>query len=198
MTLPPLREREDDIPLLIEYFVQKFARQQGKAIVHVPGEVMEALQRYDWPGNIRELQNVIERGVVMTTGPVLSGQTTAHIGQDEGFAPARTLSNAGQTSLGTLADAERTHIMAILDETGGIVGGPRGAAAQLGLPRTTLVAMMQRLGIPHGRSGKRAQRANRQFVTRTGVPSGASDHLSRLREGSAADFRRMKTTAAGS
>jgi len=173
MTLPPLREREDDIPLLIEYFVQKFARQQGKAIVHIPDDVMEALRRHDWPGNIRELQNVIERGVVMTTGPVLSRQTTTHIGRDEVNVPAQILSNSAQTPVATLADAERAHIMAILHETKGVVGGPDGAAAQLGLPRTTLVAMMQRLGIPHGRSGKRAREPNRRFATVAGMPAGA-------------------------
>ena len=74
ITLPPLREREDDIPLLIEHFVQKFAKRQGKSIDRIPDEVMEALKRHDWPGNIRELQNVIERAVIMTTGPVLSSQ----------------------------------------------------------------------------------------------------------------------------
>ena len=72
MTLPPLRERGDDIPLLVEHFVEKFAERQRQDDRHIPEEVMEALKRHDWPGNIRELQNVIERGVIMTTGPVLS------------------------------------------------------------------------------------------------------------------------------
>src|ERR1700678_3594715 len=79
MTLPPLRERGEDIPLLIEHFVRKFAERQGKPILHIPDEVMDALKRYEWPGNIRELQNVIERGVIMTSGPELSRQTTAHL-----------------------------------------------------------------------------------------------------------------------
>src|SRR6202041_3177097 len=80
--LPPLREREDDIPLLIEHFVQTFAKRQGKLIHHIPDEVMDALKRHDWPGNIRELQNVIERAVIMTTGPELNLQTIGRIQQN--------------------------------------------------------------------------------------------------------------------
>src|SRR5580692_12623252 len=79
ITLPPLREREDDIPLLIEHFVQQFAKKQGKSIERIPEEVVDLLKWHDWPGNIRELQNVIERAVVMTTGPLLSLQTTEHM-----------------------------------------------------------------------------------------------------------------------
>jgi formate hydrogenlyase transcriptional activator len=85
ITLPPLREREDDIPLLIEHFVQKFAKRQGKSIDQIPDEVMEVLKRHDWPGNIRELQNVIERAVIMTTGPVLNRPTTKHMTQEGGI-----------------------------------------------------------------------------------------------------------------
>ena len=142
ITLPPLRERGDDIPLLIEHFVEKFARRQGKSIDQIPDEVMEILKRYDWPGNIRELQNVIERAVIMTTGPVLTLQATAHLTKDGDSAPIRTL-----------ADAERAHITSTLRETNGVVGGQRGAAAQLGLPRTSLLARMQRLGISNETSG---------------------------------------------
>jgi formate hydrogenlyase transcriptional activator len=150
MTLPPLRERRDDIPLLVEHFVEKFARQQSKAIDAIPEEVMMALARYDWPGNIRELQNVIERGVVMTTGRVLSWSTTACLAPADvqtrvPTVPVPTISEV--VSIRTLADAQRAHITAVLRETGGLVGGPRGAAAQLGVPRTTLIARMQRLGI---------------------------------------------------
>jgi hypothetical protein len=144
-------------------FVQKFAKRQGKSIVRIPDEVMEVLQRHDWPGNIRELQNVIEGGVIMTTGPVLSPQTTEHMTRNAGDAPIRTL-----------ADAERAHITATLRETNGVVGGRRGAAAQLGLPRTTLVARMQRLGISGETSGRRAVQPDRAFVT---VPRGHS-HVS--------------------
>jgi transcriptional regulator with GAF, ATPase, and Fis domain len=164
ITLPPLRERGNDIPLLAEHFVQKFAKRQGKSIVRIPDEVMEVLQRHDWPGNIRELQNVIERGVIMTTGPVLSPQTTERMTRNAGDAPIRTL-----------ADAERAHITATLRETNGVVGGRRGAAAQLGLPRTTLVARMQRLGISGETSGRRAVQPDRAFVT---APRGHSAGIS--------------------
>jgi len=136
ISLPPLREREDDIPLLIEHFVQMFAQRQGKSIYHIPDEVVEALKRHNWPGNIRELQNVVERAVIMSPGPVLDLQTMGLRTQKVGSATIRTL-----------ADAERTHIMATLRESNWVIGGRCGAAAQLGLPRTTLIAKMQRLGI---------------------------------------------------
>jgi formate hydrogenlyase transcriptional activator len=140
ITLPPLRERRDDIPLLIEHFVRKFAERQAKSIDSIPDEVMDVLKSHDWPGNIRELQNVIERGVIMTAGTVLSRETIVPLRRDSG---ATTVA----TPVKTLADAERAHITATLRETNWIVGGPRGAAAQLGLARTTLIARMQRLGI---------------------------------------------------
>jgi transcriptional regulator with GAF, ATPase, and Fis domain len=157
ITLPPLRERGDDIPLLIEHFVQVFAKRQGKSIDHIPEEVMEVLKRHDWPGNIRELQNVIERAVIMTTGPVLNQRATKLITQDIRSARVRTL-----------VDAERAHILAMLHETNWVVGGPRGAAAQLGLARTTLIAMMARLGIsretlPQRVMGQRAGEPDRPF-----------------------------------
>ena len=151
MTLPPLRERRDDIPLLAQHFLQKFAKQQGKVIDTIPDDVMAALGNHEWPGNIRELQNVIERGVIMTTGAFLSRHTTEHLRPDE-VAPARVSAAADPVSIKTLADAERAHISATLRETNWVVGGPHGAAAQLGLPRTTLIAKMQRLGISSGTS----------------------------------------------
>ena len=157
ITLPPLRERKDDIPLLAEHFVHGFARRQGKSIAQIPDEVMESLRRYDWPGNIRELQNVIERAVIMTTGSVLTLQATAHLTQDGGAEPVRTL-----------ADAERAHITSTLRETNGVVGGRRGAAAQLGLPRTSLLARMQRLGIPGGTFGEGATQGDRLITTTQG------------------------------
>ena len=153
MTLPPLREREDDIPRLTEYFVQKFANQQGKSIDTIPDEVMLALQHYDWPGNIRELQNVIERGVIITTGPALSRRTT------------EPLKSVGATpSNKTLAEVERAHITTTLNKTNWVVGGPHGAAAQLGLPRTTLLARMRRLGISNGTSRNRSGQSTGPFV----------------------------------
>jgi formate hydrogenlyase transcriptional activator len=155
LTLPPLRERRNDIPLLIEHFVRKFAERQGKSIDSIPDEVMDVLKCHDWPGNIRELQNVIERGVIMTVGAVLSRQTIMHMRWDGGATTLRTSTNTESGPVKTLADAERAHITAMLRETNGIVGGPRGAAAQLGLARTTLIAKMQRLGISHKASGPR-------------------------------------------
>jgi len=117
--LPPLRERRDDIPLLAEYFVEKFARQQGKVIDTIPDDVMTALEHHDWPGNIRELQNVIECGVIMTTGPVLNPRTTEHLSRNTVVAEVTEPVN-----IKTLADAERAHITATLRETNWVIGGP--------------------------------------------------------------------------
>lgn len=136
ITLPPLRERRDDIPLLVAYFVRKIAKRQGKSIDIIPDNVMENLKSHSWPGNIRELQNFIERAVIMTTGSVLSPSFAQLAAQSSTAAPTRTL-----------ADAERAHIIATLTETNWVVGGRSGAAARLGVPRTTLIARMQRLGI---------------------------------------------------
>jgi formate hydrogenlyase transcriptional activator len=134
--LPPLRERRDDIAPLVEYFVRHFAKRHCRSINRIPDEVMEILKSHDWPGNVRELQNVIECAVITTVGPALELMATELRRRNPEVAPARTL-----------ADAERAHIIAILRETNWIVGGRRGAAAQLGLPRTTLIAMMQRHGV---------------------------------------------------
>ena len=188
MTLPPLRERGEDIPLLAEHFVQKFAKQQGKVIDTIPGEVMTVLEYHDWPGNIRELQNVIERGVIMTTGPVLSRQTTEHLTRAEA-ASVRVPAIAEPVSIKTLADAERAHITATLRETNWVVGGPHGAAVQLGLPRTTLLARMQRLGIFNGTSRSQSEQSTRKFVR---VIGGLS---SRLKDESGADLRVMEAVA---
>ena len=146
IALPTLRERQDDIPLLAAYFVRKFATEQGKEIDTIPDEVMEALELYDWPGNIRELQNVIERGVIMTTSSTLSRLTTEPL-RPSLMARVRKPALCEPTRVRTLADAERAHITGSLRLTNWVVGGPHGAAAQLGVPRTTLIAKMQRLGI---------------------------------------------------
>ena len=138
INLPPLRERREDIPLLVEHFVQKFSRQMGKSIDKVPEGVMGLLTSRSWPGNIRELQNFIERSVVVTQGRVLSPRIPELqlLMQTVASAPNQTLS-----------EAERTHIVSILKETNWVVGGRDGAAARLGLPRTTLISRMQKLGI---------------------------------------------------
>jgi formate hydrogenlyase transcriptional activator len=139
--VPPLRERKEDIPLLVEHFVHKFADRQGKSIDHIPDEVMDFLKSHEWPGNIRELQNFVERAVIVTTGRVLhplAGGFAIPI-QDAGAAPVRTL-----------ADAERAHITATLRDTNWVIGGHNGAAFRLGLPRTSLLSRMRRLGISRG------------------------------------------------
>jgi formate hydrogenlyase transcriptional activator len=136
ITLPPLRERRDDIPLLVEHFVQEVAKRQGKSIGCVPNNLLDTLKDRDWPGNIRELQNFVERAVIMTTGHVLQPPMAELKGGDTGFGRVRTL-----------GDVERAQITSTLRETNGIVGGRNGAAAKLGLARTTLISRMQKLGI---------------------------------------------------
>jgi formate hydrogenlyase transcriptional activator len=143
--VPPLRERKEDIPLLVEYFVEKFAQRQGKSIDQIPDQVMELLKAHDWPGNIRELQNFIERAVIVTTGRVLRPL----IGEFQDARAAR---------IRTLADAERAHITETLRETNWVVGGLNGAASRLGLPRTSLISRMRRLGISRESFGARASR----------------------------------------
>ena len=136
ITLPPLRERRDDIELLVKHFVQKFAKRQGKLIDCIPEDVMEELISHDWPGNIRELQNVIECAVILTSGRALKLHSGKLRRQNPESAPSRTLDGA-----------KRAHILATLRETNWVIGGGRGAAALLGLPRTTLITMMRRYGI---------------------------------------------------
>jgi len=138
ISLPPLRERREDIPSLVHYFMRKFSRQMGKSIDQVPESVMEILRGYHWPGNIRELQNFVERSSIVTQGRVLSPRTT-----ELNLLMHSTMSVPVQT----LFDAERAHILGILKETNWTVGGPDGAAARLGVPRTTLIGRMQKLGI---------------------------------------------------
>ena len=181
MMLPPLRDRLEDIQLLTVYFVQKFASQQGKVIDTIPDEVMIALEQHDWPGNIRELQNIIERGVIMTTGPVLSRQTVEPLTRRE-VAPVRI---AGAS----LADAERALIIATLRETNGVVGGPHGAALRLGLPRTTLLARMHRLGI----SGAASRNQARQ--SQGGVVRVLSSFSPRWKAGATAEVGAMEAVA---
>ncbi len=146
IALPPLRERKGDIPLLVDHFVQKFAERHGKSIGYIPAQVMEALKSYQWPGNIRELQNLIERAVIMNDDAALSPP----------IAELKMQYAGGPLPSRTLADAERAHIMATLRETNWVVGGQNGAAARLGLPRTTLIARMQRLGITRETGGRPA------------------------------------------
>ena len=183
MMLPPLRERPEDIALLAEHFVDKFARQQGKEVETIPDDVMDVLELYDWPGNIRELQNVIERGVIITTDSVLSRQTIEHL------AASVRVSAAGERGgIERIADVERGAITAALRATNWVVGGPKGAAVQLGLPRTTLLSRMQRLGIPSGV----VQRRRRSIGKLAQVAGGMSSHL---RDGSSDRLPVMEAVA---
>jgi formate hydrogenlyase transcriptional activator len=140
LVLPPLRERSDDIPPLVRHFTQRFARRMGRRIETIPSAVMEALVRYPWPGNIRELQNVIERAVILSPDSSLQ----VPLG-DLQLAATHAAAPTGEAV--TLADAEREHILGALRETGWVVGGPKGAAARLGMKRSMLYWKMKKLGI---------------------------------------------------
>jgi PAS domain S-box-containing protein len=135
--LPPLRERREDIPLLVRYFVDKHSRQLYRKIETIQPETMRALTRWDWPGNIRELENFIERAVILTKGPVLRVP----------LSELETTQEAMPTQDSSLETKEREHILSVLRETKGKIAGPTGAAARLGLIRTTLNSKMKKLGI---------------------------------------------------
>jgi formate hydrogenlyase transcriptional activator len=139
LTVPPLRQRPEDIPPLVRHFVCHYARHLRKRIDTIPAEAMEALTHYHWPGNVRELQNVIERAVILSPGPAL------HLALDE---LPRSRPTEGSTALvRTLEEVEREHILRVVRETHGVIGGPQGAAKRLGLRRTTLLYRMEKLGI---------------------------------------------------
>ena len=142
VTVPPLRDRTEDIPLLVRHFAQKFALRMKKRIETIPSEAMKALQAYHWPGNVRELENFIERAVILTQGPDLFVSLV-----ELKRAPAHS-TNSGTT---TLEQAEREHILKALRESDWIIGGPAGAAAKLGMKRTTLQSKMQKLNITRPR-----------------------------------------------
>ena len=135
--LPPLRARREDIPALVEHFVEIYSRRMGKQIDQVSKETMSELTSYPWPGNIRELQNFIERSVIVTSGNILQPP----------LASLRTAVEVESLGAITLEDAERDHIIKILEQTRWVVSGPNGAAARLGIKRSTLYFRMQKLGI---------------------------------------------------
>ena len=152
--VPPLRERPEDIPLLVRHFVQHFGRRMNRVIDTIPSETMEALLRYPWPGNIRELQNMIEHSVILSSGPVLQvplAGLQSHPVQAPHGAKHRTLE-----------EAEREHILATLKETKWVISGPKGAAARLGMNRCTLQFRMRKLGILRAR----------EMMTRASFPDG--------------------------
>jgi formate hydrogenlyase transcriptional activator len=148
--IPALRERPEDIPLLVRHFVQEFSRRLGKVIDAIPTETMSALTRYPWPGNIRELQNVIERAAILTSGHVLNVRNDDLRPPNQAPAASNTANGhppPAQNVRGTLEEAERQQIIAALEKTNWIVAGPEGAAVRLGLKRSTLQSRMQKLGI---------------------------------------------------
>jgi len=141
--LPALRERREDIPALVTHFVKILSRRMGKQIDGIPSEIMAAFQWHSWPGNIRELQNLVERAVILSRDGVLPNPLQKR------QPSAIILSSSPQSSLSSMTweDSDRALVVDTLEQTGWIVGGPRGAAAKLGLKRTTLLAKMRRLGI---------------------------------------------------
>src|SRR5215831_15705460 len=140
LTVPSLRARRDDIPVLVQHFAQQYAHQLHKSLAPMPAEVMAALVHYDWPGNVRELQNVIERAVILAAHGVLCPQVPARSPRPGSTAPVVPQS-------ATLDDVMRAHILDAMHATNWVVAGPHGAAARLGLKRSTLVSRMVKLGI---------------------------------------------------
>jgi formate hydrogenlyase transcriptional activator len=138
IVLPPLRARAEDIPELVQYFVQKLSRRLNKPIEHVPAEVMDILRSHEWSGNIRELENFVHRSVILSKGPILRPPLEEL---------RSIIKSSPQLATATLAEVEREHILQVLSEANGLVGGRDGAAARLGIARTTLVYRMRKLGI---------------------------------------------------
>src|SRR5262249_47230165 len=141
IVLPPLRQRREDIPLLVTHFAEKFSRRMRRPIHRIPPETMSAFQLHSWPGNVRELQNIVERAVILSTDGTLP--TALQPSQSQTPAPA-TAALPRQT---TLKDSERALIIEALESVGWVVGGAAGAAAKLGLKRTTLIHKMKKHGI---------------------------------------------------
>jgi formate hydrogenlyase transcriptional activator len=159
--IPALRERPEDVPLLVRYFVQKFSRRLNKAVAYVPAEAMDALASYAWPGNIRELENFIERAVLLSPGkelrvPVNELKSNVFANAEGSSSPAVESpatsnflgpSHSSGSAISTLEDAERQHILRALRQTEWRIAGPKGAALLLGMKRTTLQARVRKLGI---------------------------------------------------
>ena len=155
--IPALRERQEDIPLLVRYFVQRFSRSLNKSVAYIPADAMDALVRYSWPGNVRELENLIERAVLLSPGKELRiplselkelSAPSAAYGADSSSSFGSSASSTSLTaSISTLEEAERQHILRALKHTQWRIAGPKGAATLLGMKRTTLQARMRKLGI---------------------------------------------------
>jgi len=164
--VPALRERPEDIPLLVRHFVQQFSQRIHRVIDTIPTNTMDALIRYHWPGNIRELQNVIERAVIISKGPILN-VPIADLRQDSDTRIDRSHGETEQNKHSTLQDAlaetERSHILKALEQANWVIAGPNGAAARLGLKRSTLQMRMQKLGIRLSRTLDEANRTRSRF-----------------------------------
>ena len=152
--LPPLRDRRDDIPLLVRHFARQFARRMNRAIDTIPSETMNVLVSYHWPGNIRELQNLVERAVILSTGAVLNVPLRDLQSQPQAGASTNAPACGKPRKIETLEDVERRHVLETLDATDWVVGGPRGAAVLLGLKRSTLQVRMEKLGIRRARAAE--------------------------------------------
>jgi formate hydrogenlyase transcriptional activator len=150
ISLPPLRERPEDIPALVRHFVSKYAERMNKVVDEIPAEAMEAMVAYQWPGNIRQLQNFVEHGVIVSAGPLF----------EPPLSQLRIQKTSAPKNSKTLEDATRDHVLQTLEETRWVVGGRHGAAARLGIARTTLIAKMRRLGIELSRPELRGKGAN--------------------------------------
>ena len=150
ISLPPLRERPEDIPELVRHFMAKFAARMNKAVEEIPPVTMDAMVAYDWPGNVRQLQNFVEHGVILSPGPIFEPPLSQL--QSQKTSPAKNSK--------TLDDATRDHVLQALEETKWVVGGRHGAAARLGIARTTLIAKMRRLGIELARTEVHSNSAN--------------------------------------
>jgi len=146
ITIPPLRERVDDIPLLIGYFAQKHALRMNKHIETIPKSTVDALCEYSWPGNVRELENFVERSVILSSGVELQA-SLGELKVQPASAPAQSAAGQVQSAPVSLEEAERQHISRILDQTRGVIGGKGGAAEILGLPTSTLRNRMKKLGL---------------------------------------------------
>ncbi len=158
ISLPPLRERRDDIPALVRTFVARYSERMKKIVDEISPAIMDAMVAYDWPGNIRQLQNFIEHGVIVSAGPAFQPP----LGQLRDQRQIHSNRNVVSNDIRTLEDATRDHVLQALEQSKWVVGGRYGAAARLGIARTTLLAKMRRLGIEFARDQAYSKRSDGQ------------------------------------